>query len=159
MTGYEVALFFHLLGVLLLAGGSTATAVLGIAASRTSTTRLIEQYTRLSATAERALIIPGAILLFAAGLWLVNEAGYGYGDGWLIAAYVIFAAAFTTGAFVLGPANMRVHARAAVLLAEGTEESEELQRMAAAPLIAALGMLEHVAIVVFLWLMIAKPGA
>ena len=26
----------------------------------------------------------GTLLLFVFGLWLVHEAGYGYGDGWIV---------------------------------------------------------------------------
>jgi uncharacterized membrane protein len=159
VSGYEVALFLHLLGVMMLAGGSAAATVLGIAASRTNATRLIERYTHFSALSDRTMIVPGSVLLLAAGLWLVSETGYGYGDGWLIAAYVLFALALAIGMFALGPHGSRVNAQAKELVAAGTEESDELQRVAAAPTMALLGMLENVLIVVFLWLMIAKPGA
>lgn len=159
MTGYEVALFLHLLGVVMLAGGSAATTVLGIAASRTNETRLIDRYLHLSQVSERTLIIPGSIGLLAAGLWLVSETGYGYGDGWLIGAYVLFALAMGIGMFALGPHGSRVGAQAKELVAAGTERSDELQRAAAAPAMALLAMTENVLIVVFLWLMVAKPGA
>ncbi len=159
MTSYEVALFFHLLGVVMLAGGSAATTVLGVAASRTNETRLIERCTHFSKISERALIIPGSLGLLAAGLWLVSETGYGYGDGWLIAAYVLFALALAIGMFALGPHGARVNAQAKELIAAGTEHSDALQRAAAAPTMAVLGMVENGLIVVFLWLMIAKPGA
>jgi len=43
-------------------------------------------------------------------------------------------------------------------VAEGVATSEELRAQAAAPLVGILAVLEDLAIIAFLYLMVAKPG-
>ena len=41
---------------------------------------------RLSEISERALIYHGYVLALLFGSWLVDKAGYDYGEGWIVAA-------------------------------------------------------------------------
>ncbi len=134
---------------------STAT---GIGMSRTANTKLVGTLAKISTTAEYFATIPGAIGAIVFGTWLVDEVGFDYGETWLVTAYVLWAIAFSVGAFVLGPHGRRVVRQASALTADGVGESEELRAEAGKPAITLLGMLEVVIIVAFLWLMVAKPG-
>lgn len=159
MSTYEWLLILHLVGAFLLAAGAGAATVLGIAQTRTGSPRVMATLARLSGVAEWGLILPGALVSLVFGAWLVDEAGYESGDAWIVAAYVIWVAAVAIGVGVLSPATRRLRRRADALVAEGVAESDELRREAAAPLVGILAILEDLAIVAFLYLMVAKPGA
>lgn len=159
MTTYEWLLMLHLLGVFLLVAGSGSATVLGVAQGRTQSPKVMATLTRLSEISEWALIYPGMLLAIVFGSWLVDEAGYGYGEGWIVTAYVIWVLANLIGLFFLSPATRRLRRRAEELVSEGVETSEELQRQAASPIIGVVAILEDVAVLAFLYLMVAKPGA
>lgn len=159
MSTYEVLLFLHLVFVALLIGGFAVSTATGIGMSRTSETKLIGTLAQVSSTAEYAVTIPGAIGAIVFGTWLVDEAGFEFGEGWIIAAFVMWAIAVTLGAGVLSPHGRSVARQAAALVADGVHESEELRAEAGKPTIAVLGMVEVAFIVAFLWLMVAKPGS
>jgi uncharacterized membrane protein len=159
MSTYEILLFLHLVSVALLIAGFGVSTATGIGMSRTTDTKLVGTLARISSTAEYAVTIPGAIGAIVFGSWLVDEAGFDFGDTWLVLSYVLWAIALGIGALVLGPHGRRVARQAASLVADGVGESEELRKEAAKPAITMLGMLEVVFIVAFLWLMVAKPGA
>lgn len=158
MSTYEWLLVLHLVGVFLLVAGSGAATVLGIAQTRTSETRVMATLSRLSGIAEWGLIYPGLVVAIAFGSWLVDEAGYDFGDAWLTAAYILWVAAALAGLLVLSPATRRLRRRADEFVAEGVATSEELRAQAAAPLVGILAVLEDLAIIAFLYLMVAKPG-
>jgi uncharacterized membrane protein len=42
---------------------------------------------RLSEISEWVLIVPGLVPALLFGSWLVDEAGYDYGEGWIVTAY------------------------------------------------------------------------
>ncbi|MGH2922053.1 MAG: DUF2269 family protein [Gaiellaceae bacterium] len=159
MTTYEWLLIAHLVGVFLLVAGSGAATVLGVAQGRTQSPKVMATLARLSEISEWALIYPGFLLAIVFGSWLVDEAGFDYDAGWIVTAYVIWALAILVGLFFLSPATKRLKRRAEELVAEGVDGSEELKRQAASPLVGAVAMLENVAVLAFLYLMVAKPGA
>jgi uncharacterized membrane protein len=159
VTAYEWLLLAHLFSVFLLVAGSGAATVLGIAQGRTDNPRLMATLARLSEISEWALIYPGFVLALLFGSWLVDEAGYDYGDGWIVTAYVLWALAILVGLFFLSPATRRLRRRAEEFVSEGIEASAELKRQAGSPIIGAVAMLENVAVIVFLYLMVSKPGA
>ena len=159
MTTYEWLLILHLLGVFLLVAGSGAATVVGIAQARTASTAIMAALARLSAISEWGLIYPGMVLAILFGSLLVDEAGYEYGDGWIVAAYVLWVAIMLVGLLYLSPATIRLKRRARRLVTDGIEQSEELQRQAANPLVGIAAVLLDVAVLAFLYLMVAKPGA
>ena len=159
MSTYETHLFLHLVSVALLIAGFAVSTATGIGMSRTADTKLIGTLATISSTAEYVVTIPGAIGAIAFGTWLVDETGFDLGETWLVTSYVLWAIAFTIGAFVLGPHGRRVVRQAAGLVANGVTESDELRAEAGKPMIAILGIVEVAVIVAFLWLMVAKPGA
>jgi len=159
VTTYEWLLIAHLFSVFLLVAGSGAATVLGIAQGRTDSPRVMATLARLSEISEWALIVPGMVLALLFGTWLVDEAGYDYGEGWIVTAYVVWVLAVLVGVLFLSPATRRLRRRAEELLSEGVEASDELKRQAGSPVIGAVAMLENVAVIVFLYLMVSKPGA
>jgi uncharacterized membrane protein len=159
MSKYETLLFLHLLSAFLLVAGAGISTSLGIASTKTKSTKLLAGFSGLSAKAEYFVTVPGAIGAIVFGTWLAHYVGYDYGDAWLVSAYILFVIALGIGSGILGRHARRVARKARDLVEQGTTESGELQAEAAAPLIALLGMVEIAIVIAFIYLMVAKPGA
>ena len=158
MSWYEVLLFLHIVSVLFLVGGAATSAALGIASTKTASTKVLAAFAGLSAKVEHFVTIPGALATIIFGTWLVREGNWAL-TGWLIAAYVLFVIALGIGGGVLGRHSQRIAREARELVGQGVEESGALQREAAAPLTQILGMAEIVILILFIYLMVGKPGA
>jgi uncharacterized membrane protein len=105
-----------------------------------------------------ASIMIGTLLAFVFGLWLVHEVGYGYGDGWVIAAIVLLVVANAMGG-IGGRREEQTARYAAELAASGDEPSPELRRRVRDPVSLALSYGSGLVLVAILALMIWKPGA
>ena len=158
MSRYEVLLFLHIVSVLFLVGGAAASTALGIASTKTASTKVLGAFSGLSANVEHFVTIPGALATVVFGTWLVRDGNWAL-KGWLIAAYVLFVIALGIGGGILGRHSGRIAREARELVGQGVEESEALQREAAAPRIQILGMVEIVILILFIYLMVGKPGA
>jgi uncharacterized membrane protein len=156
---YKMLLVAHILGVFLIVGGAAIATALGIKTSKLSRTRTVAELTGLSIVAERFVITPGAIMALVAGSLLVHEAGYTFDAFWIVAAYVLWVVAISVGWGPLGRHTVRVHQHAKQLVAEGVEESDELHAHAAAPLATALGLLQNLILLAFIYLMVVRPGS
>ena len=159
MNKYETLLFLHIVSVLLLVAGAGISTALGIASTKTASTRLLAAFAGLSAKAEYFITVPGAVGAILFGTWLADYLGYDFGAAWLTAAYILFAIAIIIGSGVLGRHARRVARQAGELVDQGVTESEELQALAASPVISVLGIVEIAIIIAFIYLMVAKPGA
>jgi uncharacterized membrane protein len=159
VSKYETLLFLHLVSVGLLIAGAGISTATGIAMGKTGNTTIVGALARLGSSVEYFVTVPGAVGAIVFGTWLVDEAGYDFGETWISAAYVIWIIAIGIGTGVLGRHAKQVARMAAELRLNGVDESEELRAEAGKPIISILGMLEVVFIVLFLWLMTAKPGA
>lgn len=102
--------------------------------------------------------LPGAILVLVAGLLLVDPAGFSLADGWVTGAIVLLLLALVLDFGGLMPANRRIRRVAERMLADGTEVGDGARRAAAAPHTMAMGVALDLFLVVFLWLMVVKPG-
>ena len=90
MNEYNVALFFHLLGAFLLVAGTVVAGVAFEVARRRDEPG--EIVLLLGLTRVGVLLVGlGSLLVHAFGLWLVGLGHWGYGSGWVIAAFVLFA--------------------------------------------------------------------
>lgn len=157
MNTYEVYLFGHLLGVFLLlaaAGLSTGT---GIAVARANKAPVVVMLLKLMRASELYVTSAGAILVILFGILLVNEADYSFGDPWISAAFTLLIVVLAIDHGLLMP-----RAKKGLRMAEALGDapvSEELSAHLNNPLTVAAGVLLDISFIVFLWLMIAKPGA
>ena len=97
MDKYEWLLFLHMTGAFLFLGAAVVALVFNVAALRRERPSEIALLLRLTARTTPAFGI-GGLLLIVFGLWLVDDAGYGYGDGWIVAALVLFVLSNVFGA-------------------------------------------------------------
>ena len=155
----ETLLFLHILGVFLIVGGAGIATALGVMASKSRRTQTVADLSGVSIVAERFVITPGAVLALVAGTFLVHRTGHTFDEFWLIAAYVLWVTAISIGWLILGRHSSAVHKHARELVAAGVEESDDLQAEAAAPVGMIFGLVQNVILVLFIYLMVVRPGA
>lgn len=157
MSTYQWLLVFHVTGAFLLLGGGAFAASLNLAAlgrDKPSDIVLLFGLIRVAVVS----IGVGALLALVFGLWLVHEARYGYGDGWVVAALVLFIAANALGG-IGGRRDERTARLARELAAAGDAPSAELRARVHDPISLALSYGSGLLLVAVLALMIWKPGA
>ena len=157
MSTYQWLLIFHVTGAFFLIGGGAIAAALNLSAmrrERPSEVVLLFGLIRIAVVA----IMVGATLAFVFGLWLVHEAGYGYADGWVIAAIVLLLLANAMGG-AGGKRDERTAKFAKELAASGAAPSAELQARLRDPVSLALSYGSGLVLVIVLALMVWKPGA
>jgi len=153
----EWVLFFHLLGAFLLVAGVV---VVGVAFEgarrrrRPSEIVVLLGLTRIGVL----LVVGGALIALAFGLWLVHVGRFGYGAGWVEAALALFAVVILLGA-VGGQRPKRARKLAARLAREGDVSSDELRALLDDRLALILNYLSVALLVAIVVLMVFKPGA
>ena len=157
MSTYQWLLVFHVTGAFLLLGGGAIAAALNLSAlgrERPSEIVLLFGLIRIAVV----VISVGTALAFVFGLWLVHEAGYGYFDGWVIAAFVLLIVANALG----GAGGKRDQATAKLareLAAAGDAPSPELKARVRDPISLTLSYGSGLVLIAILALMVWKPGA
>lgn len=110
MTRYELLLFVHILAAAAWFGAVVAFVFVGElmlrAKDRATLIRLIEYDDHLAPI----LYIPAVILVLAAGIGLVLDSPFEFGDGWIIAGLVLVVGIFVLGVGFILPAAKRVKA-------------------------------------------------
>lgn len=157
MSTYQWLLVFHVTGAFLLLGGGAFAASLNLMAlgrDRPSDIVLLFGLIRIAVVA----ISIGTLLAFVFGLWLVHEARFGYGDGWVIAAIVLLIAANALGG-IGGRRDEQTAKLARELAAAGDAPSADLRARVRDPISLALSYGSGLLLVAVLALMIWKPGA
>jgi uncharacterized membrane protein len=103
-------------------------------------------------------IVSGSLLTLAFGLWLVHDAGYGYGDGWVVAAIVLWVLGNAAGN--LGGRRDEQTAKLARRLAAGGDAADPgLRARVRDPVSLGLSYGSGLIMLTVLALMIWKPGA
>jgi uncharacterized membrane protein len=157
VTKYDWLLLFHVLGAFLILAGSIAASILQLVAVRRTRPSEVVLLLGLIRPAVVAIGI-GAILTLGLGLWLADDAGYGIGEGWVVAAIALWVVAQALGG--LGGKPLRRAAALAQRLAEdGDQPSAELHRAVADRRAFVLSYLSFAAVIAILVLMVFKPGA
>jgi uncharacterized membrane protein len=157
VSKYEWLLFLHVTGAFLFLGAAVVAVVLNVAALRRNRPSEIALLLRLIAQTTVGFVV-GLLLLLVFGLWLVHEAGYGYGDGWIVAALVLFVLSNVFGA-VGGERAKPARELAERLAAEGDKPSAELTARVRDPIVLFLDYGAALLAFAVLVLMIWKPGA
>jgi uncharacterized membrane protein len=157
VSTYEWLLVFHVSGAFLLLGGGAFAAALSLfAMGREKPSEIVLLFGLIRVAV--AAIAVGTLLALVFGLWLVHEAGYGYGDGWVVAALVLFIAANALGG-IGGRRDDKTARLARELAAAGDAPSAELRARVRDPISIALSYGSGLLLVAVLALMIWKPGA
>ena len=155
MSKYEWLLFLHMTGAFLFLGAAVAALVFNVASLRREKPSEIALLLRLSSLTVPGFAV-GGLLLLVFGLWLVHDAGYGYGEGWVVAALVLFVLSNVLGA--VRREARRARELADRLAAEEAQPSAELRAHVRDPIVMFLDYGAALAGFVVLILMIWKPA-
>jgi uncharacterized membrane protein len=151
----DVALFFHVLGVLgFVAGIAVAGAAFEVARrrERPSEIALLLGLARIGAV----FVLGGGALVLGFGLWLVHLGGWGYGTGWVDAAIALFVAALALGA-IGGQRPKAARLLASGLAAAQRPATTELRELLDDRLSLAANYASLAIVVAILALMVFKP--
>jgi uncharacterized membrane protein len=156
VTTYDWLLFLHVSGGFFLLGGATAAAALNLFAlrrERPSEVAVLLGLTRVAVV----FVYAGVLLTIVFGLWLVHEAGYSFGAGWIVAAIVLWVYGNAAGGLG-GRRSDETRQLAERLAAGGDAPAPELRARLRDPLTLVLEYSSGLAILAVLILMIWKPG-
>jgi uncharacterized membrane protein len=157
MSTFEFYLFGHLLGVFLLlaaAGLSTGT---GIAVPRVRKANTVLTLLQLMRYSEIFVTSAGTILVVVFGGLLIEERDFSWGDPWISAAFALLIVVLVIDHGYLMPQNRKAREMAEAL-GDG-DVSVELVQHLSNPVTVAAGVLLDLSFLVFLYLMVVKPGA
>jgi uncharacterized membrane protein len=153
----DVALFGHLVGVLLLVSGAAVAAVAFESGRRRETPAEIAAVLGIARTGA-LLAMLGIVLVPVFGFWLVSAADWGTDEGWLQAAFLLFVVAAVLGG-IGGRAPRHARELAEQLAREGKPASPELRALLDDPAARLLNYGSGVVLLAVLVLMVWKPGA
>jgi uncharacterized membrane protein len=155
---YDWLLFFHVTGAFFLIGGIVIAGILNFVAIAKD--RPPSQVASLYGLIRFAvpLIGAGLLLTLAIGLWLVNEADYGYGEAWIVSAIVLWVLAGVLGK-IDGKYQRQTGELAGRLAAEGDAPSSELRARLRSPIALAISYGSGLMAFAVLGIMTRKPGA
>jgi uncharacterized membrane protein len=108
MTRYELWLLFHVLAAVVWAGAVFALGITGISAERTRTPVELPVLARINAWVGPRIATPAAVVAFVAGVLLVVDGPWSWGDLWIVLGLAGFALTFLPGFFFLTPESKRI---------------------------------------------------
>lgn len=153
---YEIAKTVHVIGVILLVGNVSATAIWKLFADRTGDPKIIAFSQKLVTYTDLSLTLWGIILIVAGGYAAALIGGLDLiGPGWLLYGQLLFVVSGALWLGILLPLQIR-QARAAKRFAETGEVPEQYWRDCRSWII--WGLIATVPLVAGIWVMIAKPG-
>ena len=129
VTRYELLLFVHVLAAAAWFGAVVFVVLVTELAlrsnDRNALLRLIEYDDRLAPI----LYIPAVILILTAGIGLVLDGPWSFGDGWVIAGLILLVGIFIVGVGFILPAAKKVKAAVEASGVESTEARARLQTL------------------------------
>lgn len=147
--------YIHLLGVVMLVGNVTVTAVWKVFADRTGDPRIIAFGQHLVTLTDWSLTLGGILLIAIGGYGSALAIGLNpFVPGWMIWSQVLFVVSGLIWIFILIPAQIR-QAHAARTFADGGEVPKTYQRDALLWII--WGIIATLPLLGAIWLMVLKP--
>lgn len=147
--------FLHYLGVILLAGNITVTAVWKVFADRNGDWRIVQFGQRLVTGTDFGLTIPGILLTMIGGYGSLWVLGYSLTEpAWLFWSQIMFILAGIIWLFILVPIQVR-QARLANEWTQQDHLTDEYRSLSRRWI--TWGLISTVPLCVVLWLMVAKP--
>ena len=152
---YEVALFLHIVSVVLLAGAIMATALLLALMRRADDVRDVRQISRIARLAD--VLSPAAIIVIVlTGVWMVEDLEFDWGSGWINVSMLTIIIMGVVWPLVI-TRKMSAIADAADDQAQGAP-SQVLAAQLADPILFGTVHASLTAILAIIWNMTTKPG-
>ena len=108
MSWYEFLLFVHITAAVIWLGGAFTFQMYGAVVRRGGDPEEMARFAgRAGALGER-MFVPASLLVVLAGVGLMLEGSWDWGELWVLFALVAFAASFVTGLFVISPMAKKI---------------------------------------------------
>ena len=152
MTGYELALFLHILAAIVWIGGAIAIQILAIKVVGRDDAAEITRFTSDIESVGLKVFMPSSLVVLLAGAWMVHDGPWELSHTWVAVGLGLYLLSFLTGMGFLGPESGRI----SKLTAEhGAEHPEVLRRIKRIFLVSRIELVWLLAIVA---LMVFKPS-
>jgi uncharacterized membrane protein len=149
---YDLLLTLHLLAAIAWFGGGITLHVIARRAIASGDGERVLQFVRDAGWIGPRLYAPLSIVLLIAGILLVSEAGYSYGDPWVTIGFAGWAITFFIGVALYGPPTQRAEQAAA----SGGPSDPGV--VASARRLATVNSIELTVLLLVLIDMVVKPG-
>ncbi len=103
MTWYEFLLFMHISGAVIWLGGAFTFQMYGFVVRRGGDPEELARFAGRAGVLAERMFVPASLIVILAGIGLMIEGSWDWGQLWVIFALVTFAASFLTGLLVIGP--------------------------------------------------------
>lgn len=159
MTVYELVLAVHLIAVVLAFGPTFAYPFLQ-ARAESAEPRSVPYFVRVINRIDRTFVVPGMVVVLAAGIYLVIEGPWTFAAPWISAAFLIVGILLLLELLVLMPAERKMielGERDVAAAGDGEVElSQEYQSTSRR--FAVVGGIASLLVLVAVFLMATKPG-
>jgi uncharacterized membrane protein len=110
MTFYELLLFLHILGAATWFGAGLMLQLIGHRADRAGDEATVKRLLEETEALSKLVFIPASLVVLAAGIAMVIDGPWSFGELWIVLGLVGFAATVFTGAGVVQPRAERIAA-------------------------------------------------
>jgi uncharacterized membrane protein len=148
---YEFLLTIHVLAAVIWVGGGVMMHIFGRLAAKEGPERQLA-FTQASIRLGNMVFAPLSVILLVAGVLLVNEVGYSYGDPWIGIGFLGFLVSFLLGVGYY-PAAGRKYGEIAAGEGPGSAGAQTLYRRT-----ATVNMVELTILLLVIVAMTTKPG-
>lgn len=108
MTWYEFFLFVHISAAVIWLGGAFTFQMYGLTVRRGGDPEEIARFAGRAGVLSERMFVPASLVVIVAGICLMINGNWDWGQLWVIFALVTFVASVVTGLFVLGPMAKRL---------------------------------------------------
>ena len=123
MTWYEAFLFVHITAAVIWLGGAFTFQMYGAVVRRGGDVDEISRFAGRAGVLGERMFVPASLIVILAGIGLMIEGSWDWGQLWVVFALVTFGASFVTGLFVISPMAKRLPA-----VGPATPEGQDLIR-------------------------------
>ena len=120
MTWYEFLLFVHIAAAMIWLGGAFTFQMYGVVVRRGGDTDEIARFAGRAGVLGERMFVPASLVVVLAGIGMMIDGNWDWGQLWVVFALVVFAASFLTGLLVIGPMAKRIP-----VLGPATPEGQE----------------------------------
>ncbi len=108
MTWYEFLLFVHIAAAVIWLGGAFTFQMYGFVVRRGGDPEEMARFAGRAGSLAERMFVPASLVVILAGIGLMIDGNWDWGQLWVIFALVTFAASFLTGVLVISPIAKRI---------------------------------------------------
>ena len=129
MTLYELLLFVHISAAIVWIGGAAMHVALVLLARRAGERAQQLAFLHYDDLLGLRLYLPATLVVLAAGIGLVLEGGWDWGQTWIVLGLILFALAFLFGVAYFLPQGKKLHEAIAAHGPDAAEVTAAMQRI------------------------------